>query len=116
MSLGSDVPEHLQRLLRLLTIGDETTLDQALRGLDLGLDPKTQGLVTIAALVATEGEGPSYQIAIDQAHLDGAGDAEILQTLVTIAPMVGGARIASALPELRAALVGEESQPFEGPA
>jgi alkylhydroperoxidase/carboxymuconolactone decarboxylase family protein YurZ len=116
MSVGSDLPEHLQRLLRLLTIGDEATLDQALHGLDVGLDSKTGALVTIAALVATEAEGPSYQAAIDQARLDGADDAEILQTLVTIAPLVGAARIASALPELQNALVGEESQPGKGPA
>jgi alkylhydroperoxidase/carboxymuconolactone decarboxylase family protein YurZ len=123
MSPGSGVPEHLQRLLRLLTIGDEPTIESALHGPDVAmLDHKTSALVTIAALVATEADGPSYQSAIDHAHVAGAEDEEILQTLVAIAPLVGSVRIASAVPELTVAL-GEGHLPglgrsgsTEGPA
>jgi alkylhydroperoxidase/carboxymuconolactone decarboxylase family protein YurZ len=105
MSVGSDLPEHLQRLLRLLTIGDGKTIDQALHGLDVGLDEKSSALVTIAALVATEADSPSYHVAVDQARLNGADDEEIIQTLIAISPLVGAARMASAIPELRMALV-----------
>lgn len=106
MSLGTDLPEDLQRLLRLLTIGDEKTVDKALHGVGAGgLDRKTAALVRIAALVATEADGPSYQSAIDEARAAGAGEEEMLHTLVTIAPLVGAARIASALPDVRTALV-----------
>lgn len=105
MSSGSGLPEHLERLLRLITIGDETVLDQALHGLDgTKLDHKTYSLVTIAALVATEADGASYQVAVDHAMLNGADDEEILQTLITIAPLVGTARIASAMTHVGVAL------------
>jgi alkylhydroperoxidase/carboxymuconolactone decarboxylase family protein YurZ len=104
MSVGSDLPEHLQRLLRLLTIGDVSTIDVALHGTDVGLDPKTAALVTIAALVATDADAASYQVAVDQAHLSGADDEELMQTLIAIAPLVGAARIASATPELGSAI------------
>jgi alkylhydroperoxidase/carboxymuconolactone decarboxylase family protein YurZ len=106
MAVGSELPEDLQRLLRLLTIGDESTIDQVLLGIEVGrLDRKTADLVIIAALVATEADRPSYASAIEQARLGGADDEEILQTLIAIAPLVGAARIATALPEVRAALV-----------
>lgn len=109
MSVGSDIPEHLERVLRLLTIGDEVTVDSALHGTGMtDLDHKTSALVTIAALVATEADSPSYQTAIDRAHVAGADDEEIVQTLITIAPLVGAARIASALPQVGIALGGGE--------
>lgn len=101
MSVGSDIPEHLERVLRLLTIGDEVTIDRALHGVSItGLDHKTSALVTIAALVATEADIPSYHTAIDRAHATGADDEEIVQTLICIAPLVGAARIASAAPQV----------------
>jgi alkylhydroperoxidase/carboxymuconolactone decarboxylase family protein YurZ len=110
MTFGSDMPEHLQRLLRLLTIGDETAVKQALRGLEpTRLDPKTSALVTIAALVATEADAPSYQIAIDRAFAAGASGDEITDTLTTISPLVGSARIACATPEVDNALSGIEA-------
>jgi alkylhydroperoxidase/carboxymuconolactone decarboxylase family protein YurZ len=101
----SHIPEHLQTLLRRLTIGDESVLDLALHGETLaGLDQKTSALVTIAALVATEADGPSYQVAIDHARLYGASDEEVLETLIAVAPLVGTARIAAAIPEVVPAL------------
>jgi alkylhydroperoxidase/carboxymuconolactone decarboxylase family protein YurZ len=123
MSPGSGIPEHLQRLLRLLTIGDEPTIQSALHGTEVAtLDHKTSALVTIAALVATEADSPSYQSAVDHAHVAGAKDEEILQTLVAVAPLVGSARMASAVSELTVAL-GEGqisgimgSRSTEGPA
>jgi alkylhydroperoxidase/carboxymuconolactone decarboxylase family protein YurZ len=100
-----DIPEHLQTLLRRLTICEEGVLDLALHGDSLaGLDQKTSALVTIAALVATDAEGPSYQVAIDHARLNGASDEEVLATLIAVAPLVGSARIAAAIPEVDTAL------------
>jgi alkylhydroperoxidase/carboxymuconolactone decarboxylase family protein YurZ len=89
----------------LLTIGDESTIDRALLGIEVSrLDRKTSALVTIAALVASEADAPSYQVAVDEARLNGADDEEILETLMTIAPLVGAARIASAIPVLGTAM------------
>lgn len=114
MSSGSEVPEHLQRLLRLLTIGEETAVDQALHGLEPSrLDPKTSTLVMIAALVATEGDGTSYQSAIDRAHVAGASDDEIRGTLTAIGPLVGSARIASAISVVSLALSDGEVLPAD---
>jgi alkylhydroperoxidase/carboxymuconolactone decarboxylase family protein YurZ len=110
MSAGADLPEHLQRLLRLLTIGDEATIDRALHGhVATALDNKASALVTIAALVATEADDMSYQSAIDRAHVVGVDDHEILEAVVTIAPLVGAARIASAMPAIECALEGGDT-------
>jgi alkylhydroperoxidase/carboxymuconolactone decarboxylase family protein YurZ len=108
LSSVSDIPKDLQKLLRLLTIGDESALDEVLHGsAGAGLDHKTKALVVIAALVATEADGPSYKMAIDRARLAGAADREILETLRAIATLVGAARIASAMDEVVHALAGD---------
>jgi alkylhydroperoxidase/carboxymuconolactone decarboxylase family protein YurZ len=98
------IPEHLQRLLRRLTVGDETAVDQVMRGeIASELDHKTSSLVRIAALVALDADGSSYQAAIDNAHAAGAEDQEILETVMTISPLVGDVRLGSAMPALIAA-------------
>jgi alkylhydroperoxidase/carboxymuconolactone decarboxylase family protein YurZ len=73
------------------------------------LDDETYLLVRLAALVATGAESVSYR-----AHLSGAGDpdlsaANVIATLVAIAPIVGSARVLSAASELaRAGLLVAE--------
>ena len=99
------ISEQLQRLLRQIALGDESTLRRVGRGRSgIELDPKTNALVVIAALVAIEADLPSYQSAIDHAHAAGASDDDILETIVAIAPLVGAARVRSAVANIEMAL------------
>lgn len=95
------IPEHLQRLLRHLTLGDEAAVDQLMRGqVASQLDHKRSALVGVAALVALDAGSLSYQVAIDNAHAAGVYDEEIVEAVMAISPLVGAARIGSALPAL----------------
>jgi alkylhydroperoxidase/carboxymuconolactone decarboxylase family protein YurZ len=101
-------PEHLQRLLRRLSVGDEAAVDELMRGqVTSELDQRTTALVGIAALVALEADPPSYQAAIDKAHAAGVEGEEILEAVMTVSPLVGEARLGSALPSLALALEAE---------
>ena len=92
-----------------LAQGDADVLGQAL---DLreaaqersGLDPRTFGLVKIAALVALEAPPASYLWQVPNALDAGATPQDILGVLRAIAPQVGGPRVVSAAPELMVAL------------
>jgi len=102
------IPEHLQELLRRLTVGDETTIDRLMRGQFItDLDHRTAVLVEIAALVALEAEGASFQAVVDNARAAGVEDEEILETVMTVSPLVGAARLSSVLPRLAGALGAE---------
>ncbi len=105
------IPERLERLLRYVTISEETTLDRLLGGqIVTSLDHKTSTLAVISALVGAEADCASYQAAIDAAHAAGANDEEIMDTVVTIAPLVGAARLEAAIPALIIAL-GDGAEP-----
>ena len=105
------IPEQLETLLRYLTISEETTLDRLLGGqIATELDRKTTTLAVVSALVGAEAEGASYQAAIDAARAAGATDEEIVDTVVTIAPLVGAARLEAAIPALIIAL-GDGMEP-----
>ena len=58
----------------------------------------------MAALIATEAALASYQWAVESALAAGASDADIVDVLVAVAPVVGLARVAAAAPELALAL------------
>jgi 4-carboxymuconolactone decarboxylase len=109
--------EH-EDLLRRLALNDEETMD-ALFGTSLdhtrpsGLDPRTQALTRLAALIATESAGASYQWAIDSALAAGAGEDDVVDVLAAVAPIVGLARAASAASELVLALSDEVIRPSE---
>jgi alkylhydroperoxidase/carboxymuconolactone decarboxylase family protein YurZ len=99
------IPENLEEMLRRLTIGDETTVDRLMRGeLSTTLGAGTTALVGIAALVAIEAEATSYQVAVDNAHAAGVEDEEIIETVITLLPLVGTGRLESALRGLGVAL------------
>jgi alkylhydroperoxidase/carboxymuconolactone decarboxylase family protein YurZ len=68
------------------------------------LDPKTDALLSVAALVAANGAAESYDCAVDRARRAGASDDEIVDTLVAISPTVGVARVVAASPALARAL------------
>jgi 4-carboxymuconolactone decarboxylase len=68
------------------------------------LDPKTLALVRLAALVAVGGAVPSYGAHADAAVEAGATDAEIVDVLVGLIPVVGLPCVVAAAPKLALAL------------
>lgn len=100
--------EHAQReLLRRLTLNDEHVLRQLMCEQSVGrqtLDEKTSALVRLAGLVAMEASVTSFQWAVDAALAAGADDAEIVDVLLAVAPVVGLSRVGSAARPLSTAL------------
>ena len=96
-------------LLRRLAVSDDGTIGSIFAGeiTDLEnseLGDKTHALVRLAALIATESGAPSYQWAVSVARAVGVRDEEVTGVLMSVAPIVGMARVASAAPALAAAL------------
>ncbi len=95
--------------LRSLALNDDGFVHRVLRidtdTVDVSrLDPKTQALVRIGALLAIDAAPSSYQSGVDAALAAGAAVDEIVGTVMAVAPLVGIARIVSAAPELGLAL------------
>ena len=69
---------------------DAATLGHAIEASGLiGLDPRTQALTRVAALIAVESCVTSYQWAIDAALEHGASEEDLIDVLLSIAPLVG---------------------------
>lgn len=93
-----------RELLRRLALNDERALSDVMMGSnpeisDL-LDDKTRALVRLAGVITVGPEETSLRAAVDGARGSGARDEEILGTVISIAPMVGGTVISMALPLL----------------
>lgn len=99
--------EHAQReLLRRLTLSDELILRKLICeqvGREM-LDEKTSALVRLAGLVAMEASVTSFQWAVDAALAAGADDAEIVDILLAVAPLVGLSRVGTSARALSTAL------------
>ena len=96
-------------LLRRLALSDEGAIGSIFAGEltdveNSELGERTRALVRLAALVATESAAPSYQWAVSVALAAGVSEDEIGAVLITVAPIVGVARVASAAPAVAAAL------------
>jgi len=95
--------EH-RELVRRLTLNDEGALSDVMSGQNQGskplLDDRTRALVRFAGLVALDSETASLQAARDAAWAAGAGDEEIVDTVMAVAPIVGTTRVASIVPRL----------------
>jgi len=98
-------------LLRRLSLHDERFVAEVLCGAgtrtvrpDPILDPRTQALVRLAALVAVGGAVPSYGALADAAVDAGATTAEIVEVLVAVIPVFGLPSVAEAAPKLALAL------------
>lgn len=100
--------EHAQReLLRRLTLSDELILRKLICEQSVGrqvLDEKTGALVRLAGLVAMEASVTSFQWAVDAALAAGADDAEIVDILLAVAPLVGLSRVGTSARALSTAL------------
>ena len=98
--------DHTEQLRRL-AINDAGFAEHCLRGADAGsaaLDPKTQALIRLAALIAVGGSEPSFGAHADAAVSAGATAAEIVEVLVGVVPTVGLPRVVAAAPKVAMAL------------
>jgi alkylhydroperoxidase/carboxymuconolactone decarboxylase family protein YurZ len=104
-------------MLRRLALNDERAVGAALSAttdFDLSiLGDKTRALLRIAALIAAESPAASYQWAVSVAMAAGAGDDEIVGVLLSVAAVVGEARVISAAPALASALGYELDPPAD---
>jgi 4-carboxymuconolactone decarboxylase len=108
-------PTGAEQLLRGLAAADETVLrsvlDVSRRQLhnprccsDRALPAETIALVHLAALLAAGGSTTSLRWAVELALQSGAEDDEIVDVLVTVAAIVGSARVVAAAPRLALAI------------
>ncbi|HXV72287.1 MAG TPA: hypothetical protein VEB69_12925 [Acidimicrobiia bacterium] len=100
-----------RELLRRLTLNDERTLRQVISGSKESkqqlLDDRTRALVRLAGLVALGAEIASLQVARDEILKVGAGDEEIVDTVLAVSSIIGITRVESAIPRLAIALDNE---------
>jgi 4-carboxymuconolactone decarboxylase len=105
--MGRQISRSSESTLRKLAIGHGALLEQAvcpasgsrLAG-ELGLDERTIALARMAALVALDGESPSYLRECNAAFATGVTTDEIVGVLVAVASLAGSARIVSAAPKV----------------
>ena len=108
-SLMSIEMDELERLLRLLALNDEASIERVLaqgseRGVSTVLRPKVELLVRLGALLAVGASTTSLRAVVDRAMEAGATEAEIVGVLVSVAPAVGQARVVSTAPRLASAI------------
>ena len=89
-----------EEVFRRLTIGDAGLLagldvDMPRRGVGR-LDPRTEALVHLAALIALDAPPASFRSAVEEAQRLGARQEDLLATLLAVAGIVGSARVVSA--------------------
>jgi hypothetical protein len=104
-------------VLRRLALSDEAAIGSifcgdAAESDDSAPGDKVRAMVRLAALIATGSAMPSYQWTVNVALAAGASEAEITRVLLDVAPIVGGARVASAAPAIATAL-GYELDMFD---
>ncbi len=104
-----------EALLRCLAAGDEAVLSSVLdisrrrsrnpeHGSGRVLPAQTSALVHLTALLASGGSTTSLRWAVELASQSGADDDEIVEVLVTVAAVVGSARVVAAAPRLALAI------------
>jgi 4-carboxymuconolactone decarboxylase len=87
---------------RRLTLGDTAFMDTAavaIRPVPC-LAERTSALIRIAALVAVDAPPSAYRAAVEAAQRTGAREDDLLALLVSIADVVGSARVISAAPRV----------------
>lgn len=100
---------RFQDILRKLAIIDESFVEDG-AGLALGpagttaLDARTVALLRLGASVAIGSSTICHAWSAGQALAAGATDVEIAEVLLAIAPIAGLSRVASAAPDVAAAL------------
>ncbi|MCU0506774.1 MAG: carboxymuconolactone decarboxylase [Chloroflexi bacterium] len=64
------------------------------------LDPMSEALLPVAALIALDAPESSYRTVVDAAQRSGATLDDLLAVLVAVAGQVGSARVTSAAPRI----------------
>jgi alkylhydroperoxidase/carboxymuconolactone decarboxylase family protein YurZ len=77
------------------------------------LEPKTQALIRLGALVAMGAAPVSYHWAAEAALNAGATAEDVVGALIAVAPISGLARVISATPEVALAIGYDLDQAFE---
>ena len=103
--------------LRRLALHDETSIESVL-AMDLrdrahGLEPKTQALIRLGALLALGAAPVSYHWAVTAALDAGATNEEVLGTLIAVAPISGVARVVLATPDVALSIGYDVDAAFE---
>jgi alkylhydroperoxidase/carboxymuconolactone decarboxylase family protein YurZ len=106
LSVGMD---DVERLLRLLALNDEASIEMVLaHRMDADgspvLRPKVELLVRLGALLAVGASTASLRRTVERAIQAGATEAEIVGVLVSVAPAVGQARVVATAPRLANAI------------
>jgi alkylhydroperoxidase/carboxymuconolactone decarboxylase family protein YurZ len=81
----------------------------------VGLDDRTDALVRLAALVAMAAPATAYRSVVDAARHAGATDAEVIGTMIAVAPTVGLARLIPAAAGVSLALDYDVEAALERP-
>jgi 4-carboxymuconolactone decarboxylase len=103
-SVGPDV-NPIERLLCRLSLHDEPSVHSALAEPGgSALDPKTEALVGLGALLSVNAATVSVRLIVELAERAGASEEEIVGVLLAIAPVVGHARTVAVAPRLALAL------------
>jgi alkylhydroperoxidase family enzyme len=105
-----------QELLRRLALSDEAVVAASLKTTlaapdESSLAAETLALARVAALVTVDSPHACIHWAIDAALAAGAGERQIVDVLVAVAPIIGLARVRSAAPELALVLGYDLDQP-----
>lgn len=102
-------PELVQTLRRL-ALNDEEVTKRVMSGEQVGsLEPRVVALLRLAVLISVDTDAGTFRWVVDQAVADGVEDHDMVDTLVVVAPLIGIARLTSALPGLMQALEVEET-------
>lgn len=99
-------PDQAQQLRRVV-LNDKQALDALMASDDAdlaNLDMRCASLVRIAALLSVDSDPSTFQWAVDLGIASGLDDDSIFDALHVVAPVIGVAKLTSALPRLMAAL------------
>jgi alkylhydroperoxidase/carboxymuconolactone decarboxylase family protein YurZ len=101
--------------LRRLAINDPAFLDRVMADdATTDLDPHDRALVRIGVLVALDGPPSAIEYATSAALAAGATAEELVDVLISTAPLVGSAHVVSVAPRLARALGYELDRDLEG--
>jgi 4-carboxymuconolactone decarboxylase len=98
-----------EEILRRLSLNDDRFVAAVLAGRsgeahECELDPRTNSLVRLAAVIANDAAEPTYQSIAGGALAAGATPEEVVGVLLAVATTVGSARVVAAAPRVAAAI------------
>lgn len=101
--------DRVEEALRRVALNDEESVASALAvgpgaSSRPALDPKTQALVQLGALISLGATATSYRWTVEAAYGAGATDEEVFAVLSAVGPAAGLARVVSAAPPLALAM------------